>query len=199
MITYIAIRLTTGDYYWGSTTDLQRRESHHRKSKARDWFHRSLRKYQDEWEFIEVWNEEDPKRTKEQFLLDLHHGRDGCLNYSQIAGGGKQPGGGWGIGNANIAKRQEVREKISKATKGKSKKHHPKFKKPWANAMANKKIWKNAPSLLKIWNESGKPGSAKLARLLGIERGPIRKMVELFQNGWDPEKDNFWTDYFCFE
>jgi hypothetical protein len=199
MITYIAIRVTNGDYYWGSTTDLNRREAHHRKSKANDWFHRSLRKHQDEWMFIEVWNEDDPKRTREQFLLDLHHGRVGCLNHSPTAGGGKQPGSGWGLGENNISKRIEVRRKISEATKGKSKNHHPKYKKPWANAQANKDVWKLAPDFLRKWNEFDKPNSSLFARLLGMDRGPIRKMVKLFQNGWIPEEDNFWVEYFCFE
>jgi hypothetical protein len=199
MITYLAIRLTNGDYYWGSTTDLNRRESHHRKSKAEDWFHRSLRKHQNEWLFIEVWNEDDPKRSKEQSLLDLHHGRPGCLNLSQTAGGGNQPGSGWGKGEDNISKCLDVRKKISVATKGKPKNHSPKYRKPWANAQANKDVWQNAPSFLRQWIEFGEPNSSFFARLLGIERGPIRKMVKLFQSGWNPEKDTFWVEYFCFE
>lgn len=199
MITYIALRLTNGDYYWGSTTDLRRRESHHRKSKAEDWFHRSLRKHQNEWVFIEVWNEDDPKRTQEQAMLNLHHGRLGCLNYSETAGGGRQPGSGWGVGDNNISKRPEVRKKISLATRGKPKNHHPKYRKPWANAQANKDVWKKATMFLQRWKELGNPNSSLFARLLGIERGPIRKMVKLFQGGWVPTEDPYWVEYFCSE
>jgi hypothetical protein len=199
MVTYLALRLTTGDYYWGSTSDLVRRERHHRKSKAEDWFHRSLRKHQDEWIFIEVWNEDDPKRTREQMLLDLHHGRPGCLNYSPTAGGGKQPGSGWKAGSANVAKRPEIRKKISEATKGKPKNHHPKFRKPWANAQSNKTVWAEASKYLDLWKQLNCPGDARFSRLLGIERGAIRKMVKLFQEGWDPVKDSFWINFFCLE
>ena len=199
MITYLALRLTTGDYYWGSTLNLKRREKHHRKSKAKDWFHRSLRKYQNEWLFIEIWNEDDPKRTREQSLLDLHHGRSGCLNCSPMAGGGKQPGSGWKFGEENVAKRPEIRKKISEATKGKPKNHRTKFKKPWANAQANKNIWIKAPEYLDTWNKLGCPGDSRFSRLLGIERGAIRKMVKLFQEGWDPKKDSFWTYFFYLE
>lgn len=199
MVTYLALRITTGDYYWGSTSDLVRRERHHRKSNAEDWFHRSLRKHQDEWTFIEVWNEDDPKRTREQFLLNLHHGRPGCLNCSPIAGGGKQPGSGWGYGDQNLAKRPEVREKISKSTKGKPKNHHSKFRKPWANAQSNKAIWSKAPQHLELWKRHGCPAATEFSRLLGTERGAVRRMVKLFQEGWDPKGDSFWVDFFCLE
>jgi predicted GIY-YIG superfamily endonuclease len=195
MITYIAIRLSNGDYYWGSTNSLEHREYRHRKSKAEDWFHRSLRKHPGDWVFTEVWNENDPKRSTEQKMLDLHHGRPGCLNHSPVAGGGKIPGSGWGIGENNIAKRPEVAAKISLATRGKPHNVQEKFRKPWANSMANKDLWRNAQHYLSLWETEGKPTSGKFAKLLGTERGVIRKMTELFQKGWIPCFDEHWVQF----
>ena len=199
MITYLAIRITNGDYYWGSTVNLKEREYRHRLSKAEDWFHRSLRKYPEEWVFIPVWEEEDPKRSREQSLLDLHYGRKGCLNLSPRAGGGIQPGGGFKVGKENICHRPEVIAKYEEARKrrgGKPYNVDPKYKKPWANAAANKEDWAKSPEYLSSWIENGRPGDAKLSRLLGVTRGTIRKMVKLFQSGWVPTEDPYWVEYF---
>lgn len=196
MVTYIAIRLSNGDYYWGSTNSLKDREYRHRSSKVDDWFHRSLRKYPLDWVFIEVWNEDDPKRSREQKMLDMHHGRPGCLNLSSVVGGGKIPGSGWGYGDRNIAKRPEVAKKISLATKGKPHNVRQEFRKPWANAMANKEIWRDAQTYLELWKRVGEPKYGKFAKLLGTKRGVIRKMTELFQKGWIPESDEYWVKFF---
>jgi len=195
MTTYLAIRLTNGDYYWGSTNSLKDREYRHRRSKGNDWFHRSLRKYPDEWVFIKIWNQDDPKRSIEQRMLDLHHGREGCLNHSPLAGGGKVPGSGWGYGNNNVARRPEVAAKISLATKGRPHNVQEKFRKPWANARANKELWRNAEQYFSLWKKSGEPTSGKFAKLLGTERGAIRKMTELFQKGWTPRSDELWVQF----
>ena len=202
MTTYLAIRITNGDYYWGSTTNFKEREYRHRRSKAEDWFHRSLRKYPGEWVFIPIWEEEDPKRLREQSLLDLHYRREGCLNLSPRAVGGIQPNGGFGKGKDNICHRADVIAKYEEARKkrnGRPRNVDPKYKKPWANPGANKETWAKSPELLSEWMESGCPGDAKFSRLLGITRGTIRKMVKLFQSGWNPEEDSYWVEYFCSE
>lgn len=192
MITYLAINVSNGNYYWGSTVSLKKREKAHRKSKVIDYFHNSLRSDPESWVFVEVWDEEDPNRLREQQMLNLHHGREGCLNVSSLSGGGKIPGSGWGHGEDNIAKRPEIREKISKATRGKPHNLKPEFRKPWANAMANKEIWAKADSLHEVWSLLNKPGDGKLASMLGIKRGFIRKMIKYFREGWVPSQDKDW-------
>lgn len=195
VITYLAIRLTTGDYYWGSTSQtLSQRERRHRNASKDFLFTRSIKKYPDEWVFTEVWKTND--RTKEQEMLDLHFGRPGCLNTSTSSTGGKIPGNGFKSGEDNIAKRPEVREKISKQTKGKSHNVKPEFRAPWANAMSNKDIWIKAQEHYDKWISLNKPGSARYANTIGIDRTIIRKMIEKFQSGWIPKDDYLWLDYF---
>jgi hypothetical protein len=157
-------------------------------------FTRSLRKYPNEWVFTEVWKTED--RTKEQEMLDLHFGRPGCLNASPSTFGGKIPGNGFKCGEENIAKRPEVRDKISKQTKGKSHNVKPEFRAPWANAMSNKDVWSKAQEHYDKWISYGSPGSARYANIIGTDRTIIRKMIEKFQSGWIPNEDYLWLDYF---
>ena len=195
VITYLAIRITTGDYYWGSTSQtLEQRETAHRNSKQGFRFTRSLKKYPNEWVFTEVWKSND--RLKEQEMLDLHFGRPNCLNASPNASGGKIPGNGFKFGDENVAKRPEVREKISKNTKGKPHNVKPEFRVPWANAMSNKDIWKSAQEHYEKWMSLDRPGSARYASTIGIDRTIIRKMIEKFQSGWIPKKDFLWLRYF---
>jgi len=195
IITYLAIRLTTGDYYWGSTSQtLKQRERRHRNSSKNFLFTRYLKKYPDEWIFTEVWNTED--RTKEQEMIDLHFGRPGCLNTSTSSTGGKIPGNGFKTGDENIAKLPEIREKISKRTKGKTHNIKPEFRVPWANPMANKKLWSSAQEHYEKWISLENPGSARYANIIGTDRTIIRKMIEKFQGGWIPNKDILWLDYF---
>ena len=83
MITYLALRLSNGDYYWGSTSmSLEKREKFHRKFKGNDHFHNSLKKYPDDWTFLEIFNEDTNDRETEREMLSLHHRRSGCLNIS---------------------------------------------------------------------------------------------------------------------
>lgn len=195
IITYLAIRLTTGDYYWGSTSQtLSQRERRHRNAYKDFLFTRSLKKYPDEWVFTKVWETTD--RIKEQEMLDLHFGRLGCLNTSTSSTGGKIPGNGFKSGEENIAKRLEVREKISNKTKGKPHNVKPEFRVPWANPMSNKDIWSKSQEHYVKWISLGKPGSARYANIIGIDRTIIRKMIEKFQSGWIPNKDFLWLDYF---
>jgi hypothetical protein len=197
IITYLAIRLTTGDYYWGSTSQtLIERERGHRNSSKNFLFTRHLKKYPNEWVFIEVWNTGD--RTKEQEMIDLHFGRPGCLNTSTSSTGGKIPGNGFKSGNNNIAKLPEIREKISNRTKGKPHNVKPEFRAPWANAMSNKDIWKKAQEHYEKWFSLGNPGSARYATIIGTDRTIIRKMIEKFRGGWIPNEDVLWLDYFNF-
>ncbi len=92
MITYLAIRLSNGDYYWGSTSmTLKKRERFHRKFKGNDHFHNSLKKYSDDWVFLEIFNEDTDTRDTERKMLSLHYGNIGCLNLSN------EPQG-WGTG-----------------------------------------------------------------------------------------------------
>jgi predicted GIY-YIG superfamily endonuclease len=92
MITYLALRLSNGDYYWGSTSmTLNKREKSHRKFKGNDHFHNSLKKYPDDWVFLEIFNEDTEKRETEKQMLSLHYGNPGCLNLSN------EPQG-WGTG-----------------------------------------------------------------------------------------------------
>ena len=92
MITYLAIRLSNGDYYWGSTAmTLKKRERFHRKFKGNDHFHNSLKKYPNDWIFLEIFNEDTDNRETERKMLSLHHGNSGCLNISN------EPQG-WGTG-----------------------------------------------------------------------------------------------------
>jgi predicted GIY-YIG superfamily endonuclease len=92
MITYLALRLSNGDYYWGSTSmTLNKREKSHRKFKGNDHFHNSLKKYPDDWVFLEIFNEDTEIRETEKQMLSLHYGNPGCLNLSN------EPQG-WGTG-----------------------------------------------------------------------------------------------------
>jgi hypothetical protein len=195
VITYLAIRLTTGDYYWGSTSQtLEQRERRHRNANHNFLFTRSLKKYPNDWVFTEVWRTED--RSKEQEMIDLHFGRPGCLNTSTSSGGGKIPGNGFKFGDENIAKHPEIREKISKKVKGKPHNVKPEFRAPWANPMSNKDVWENAQEHYEHWVSLNKPGSARYANTIGIDRTIIRKMIEKFQGGWEPKSDYLWLDYF---
>jgi hypothetical protein len=92
MITYLALRLSNGDYYWGSTAmTLKKRERFHRKFKGNDHFHNSLKKYPDDWVFLEIFYEETDLRETERKMLSLYYGKKGCLNLSN------EPQG-WGTG-----------------------------------------------------------------------------------------------------
>jgi photosystem II P680 reaction center D1 protein len=92
MITYLALRLSNGDYYWGSTAmTLKKRERFHRKFKGNDHFHNSLKKYPDDWMFLEIFNEDTDDRETERKMLSLYYGSKGCLNLSN------EPQG-WGTG-----------------------------------------------------------------------------------------------------
>ena len=92
MITYLALRLSNGDYYWGSTAmTLKKRERFHRKFKGNDHFHNSLKKYPDDWMFLEIFNEDTDNRETERKMLSLYYGKKGCLNLSN------EPQG-WGTG-----------------------------------------------------------------------------------------------------
>jgi hypothetical protein len=134
MITYLAIRLTNGDYYWGSTSmSLKRREQFHRSQDSNDHFHNSLRKYPEDWVFLEIFYDSYTDRTTEKKMLDLHHGNSGCLNISN------EPQG-WGSG-ANHArnKNPEYWEHL----KGEG---HPRVKDPskWVNAVGDNHWTKSA-------------------------------------------------------
>lgn len=92
MITYLAIRLSNGDYYWGSTSmTLKKRENLHRRFKGNDHFHNSLKKYPNDWIFLEIINEDTNTRETERKMLSIHFNRKGCLNLSN------EPQG-WGTG-----------------------------------------------------------------------------------------------------
>jgi hypothetical protein len=92
MITYLALRLSNGDYYWGSTSmSLKKRERFHRKFKGNDHFHNSLKKYPDDWVFLEIFYEDTDNRETERKMLSFHYGNNGCLNLSN------EPKG-WGTG-----------------------------------------------------------------------------------------------------
>lgn len=195
IVTYLAIRLTTGDYYWGSTSQtLEQRERRHRNSSKNFLFTRYLKKYPEEWVFVQVWETED--RSKEQEMLDIHFGKPGCLNTSTSSSGGKIPGNGFKSGKDNIAKLPEIRQKISNKTKGKPHNVRAEFRTPWHNAMSNKEVWKFAQMHYERWISLDKPGSAKYANVIGVDRTIIRKMIEKFQSGWIPKEDLLWLDYF---
>ena len=70
---------------------LKKRERFHRKFKGNDHFHNSLKKYPDDWIFLEIFNEDTDIRDTERKMLFLHYGRNGCLNLSN------EPQG-WGTG-----------------------------------------------------------------------------------------------------
>ena len=134
MITYLAIRLSTGDYYWGSTSmSLKRREQFHRKQKSNDHFHNSLRKYPDDWMFLEIFYDESLERFREKEMLSLHFGKPGCLNLSN------EPQG-WGSGvNHARNKKPELWDHL----KGDG---HPRVKDPsrWVNAVGENHWTKKA-------------------------------------------------------
>jgi hypothetical protein len=195
VITYLAIRLTTGDYYWGSTSQtLIERERRHRNSSKNFLFTRYLKKYPNEWVFVEVWKTDN--RDKEQQMLDFHFGRPGCLNTSTSSTGGIIPGNGFKSGDDNIAKLPEIRKKISEKTKGKPHNVKIEYRTPWYNAMANKQLWRSAQEHYEKWLSLHRPGSARYANIIGTERTIIRKMIEKFQSGWIPNEDILWLDYF---
>lgn len=140
MITYLAIRLTNGDYYWGSTSmTLKRREQFHRKQLSNDHFHNSLRKYPEEWVFLEVFSENTEERSTERLMLKLHFGRSGCLNISN------EPQG-WGSGKNHA---RNLKPELWQHLKGEG---HPRVKDPskWANAIGDNHWTKKAdPEFLK--------------------------------------------------
>lgn len=70
---------------------LKKRERFHRKFKGNDHFHNSLKKYPDDWVFLEIFSEDTEERETERKMLSLHCGTPGCLNLSN------EPQG-WGTG-----------------------------------------------------------------------------------------------------
>ena len=134
MITYLAIRLSNGDYYWGSTSmALRKRERFHRKQSSNDHFHNSLRKYPEDWVFVEVFTEETKSRSTERLMLLLHCGRKGCLNISN------EPQG-WGSGENHA---RNLKPELWEHLKGEG---HPRVKDPgkWVNAMGKNHWTKRA-------------------------------------------------------
>lgn len=170
MITYLALRLTTGDYYWGSTSmSLSKRENLHRGFKGNDHFHNSLKKYPEEWVFLQVWDDPGCGRWREQLMLDYHYGKPGCLNISNR---------GQGFSSGDLHPRRISPESWPSGDS------HPRRRNPekWANAVGENHWTKKAdPAVLKKMAEHLPP--PKLGDANPMRNPEVAKKVAKWKQG----------------
>lgn len=154
---------------------LKQRERAHRKQGGNDHFHNSLRKYPDDWVFLEVFSDQTTERSKEREMLSLHFGQPGCLNLSN------EPQG-WGSGEFHArSQKPELWEHL----KGQG---HPRVKDPsrWANAVGENHWTKKADreTLRKL---SSNLPPTKTGEDNHMKKPEIAKKVSKWRQGKNPE------------
>lgn len=84
MITYIAINLTNGKFYIGSTSNFEKRQKSHLTSKENYPFQNALRKNPESFYWVKAEDDLND-RSMEQYYLDYYFGSEQCYNLNPLA------------------------------------------------------------------------------------------------------------------